>query len=104
MIDSERWAVILDLVDGDPDVLHELVHAFVTDVPIQPEKLRAAVNPNDVGTARTTSHRIKGSGELAYRIEQDSPRGELDSPDPQVDEVAREFERVAAELDRLERS
>ncbi len=58
LIDSRA---LLSRVDGDTELLHELIDLFLQDSPRQLSTLRAALACNDVRALQAAAHSIKGS-------------------------------------------
>lgn len=69
MIIDERE--LLDRLDGDTDLLAELVPLFLDDYPLLLEEIRSAIEKTDLEQLRRAAHTLKGtvsnfSAYLAY--------------------------------------
>jgi len=55
------WKRALAVVDGDSELLHDLLRIFANEAPVTMEKLRAAVKLKDASAIRFSAHALKGS-------------------------------------------
>ena len=91
-------------VDGDQELLAELVAVFLEDLPARLQALRVAVQTEDAQGTERAAHSLKGAmaslgGEtartLAYEIEQMGRAGRLGGVQPLFAELEDELGRIA---------
>jgi len=94
-------------LDGEPDLLADLVEVFVDDASARLKTLREALIQADADGVAKTAHALKGSaGNLgasrmahsAAQLEERGRSGELDGAEVLLEELQSEFERANAEL------
>lgn len=110
----------LDVVDrlrqltppGEPDVLTEILHLFLDDVPRRIETLRAALGAGDAVAVQRAAHSLKGSSgnigaramyDVCRQLDDGAKAGDLARLQPLVDRLVSEYARVEAEIRRLMR-
>ena len=95
---------------GEPDVLHEVLTLFLTEVPKKIDALRAAVAAGDMAAVQRTAHSLKGSSgnigaralyDVCRRLDDDAKSGELARLPPLLARVVAEYARVEAEISKL---
>ena len=95
------------LLDGEPDLLAELVELFVEDASARLESLREALNVGDADSIAKTAHALKGSAgnlgasrmtRVAAQLETLGRSGNLESAEDLLEQLRDEFEKVSAEL------
>ncbi len=95
--------VALELMDGDADLLKEVLQIFIDDVPRKMNGLRNALDSADADAIRFEAHSMKGSSanigadlfrELAFKIEQAGK-------EHQIGTAVELFEKLESELTRL---
>jgi HPt (histidine-containing phosphotransfer) domain-containing protein len=95
--------VALELMDGDADLLKEVLQIFIDDVPRKINGLRNALDSADADAIRFEAHSLKGSSanigaelirELAFKIEQAGK-------EHQIGTAVELFEKLESELTRL---
>ena len=78
-------AALLDRVEGDEELLAEMIHLYVEDAPRALEAMRSALQQGDMRALERASHSLRGSSanlaansaaEAAQRLEQDAKRGD----------------------------
>lgn len=106
-VDEERWAVVVEMVHDDAEVLDQLVDVFTAEVPARLDDLRAAVRAGDAAEAAWLAHRVRGSAlnlgatrlaELAEGLEQCAERGDVAGATTTVDALEAAFAEVAGVL------
>lgn len=100
-----QLAVALRRVDGDPDLLEELVATFQNELPERMERLRAALGRGDLPETARSAHSLRGSlgilgaeqsRLLAEELETLSVAGRGDEAAGACRVFEREMERVSA--------
>ena len=95
---------------GDPDVLTQILHLFLDDVPKRIETLRAATAAGDAIAVQRTAHSLKGSSgnigaralcEVCQQLDDGAKAGDLARLRSLVESVVSEYARVEAEIRRL---
>jgi len=101
------WQEALAAVQGDKQLLGELVEAAVEDTADQWQAIREAVATGDAGGVQAAAHRLKGSirysGEttayrVALRIEELARDGLLEGTHPWIEELGRSLVSLRCEL------
>lgn len=94
---------LYDLMDGDEDLLRELVHAFLEDCPRQIHAMSTAIQEKDHERLRIAAHTFKGSvanfganliTEKAKQIEAFGRAGKAQDASSLFDELAEEIEAI----------
>lgn len=94
-------------LDGEPDLLAELVEVFVEDASARLKTLREALNQADADGVAKIAHTLKGSAgnlgasrmaHLAAQLEERGRSGNLDGAEDLLGELDSEFEKANAEL------
>lgn len=107
ILDPAAIRNLLDLADGDPEFVDELMDAFLGDAALQVAALRAAMATRDAGAAVRPAHTLKGMSlnmgglrvaDLARSLEELARRGALDGAPEPVAELAAAIDELAAEL------
>ncbi len=97
-------------VEGDRDLLHDLIDIFRENCPKQLGALREAVASNDAKEIAAASHALKGmlanlagrrASAAAARLEQSARRGELEKAREGLVGLGREIARLAAALEEM---
>ncbi len=97
----------LSWVDGDKDLLVELVGIFLQDYPAQVEELRVAISGGDADRTHRLAHGLKGSltafgarpaGNLAQRLELIGKSGNMAEASGVFGALEQELTRVAEGL------
>lgn len=60
-IDPRALENLRDVLDGDPELLNELIDLFLVDAPALMQSLNAAVERQDAESLTQTAHSLKGS-------------------------------------------
>jgi HPt (histidine-containing phosphotransfer) domain-containing protein len=60
-IDPRALENLRDVLDGDPDLLNELIDLFLNDAPALMQTLHEAVERRDAESLTQTAHSLKGS-------------------------------------------
>jgi HPt (histidine-containing phosphotransfer) domain-containing protein len=110
VLDVSVMAAIRALGDpGEPDVLAEVAHLFLVDVPIHLTALRAGIAAADPESVRQTAHRLRGSAlemgalrmaPMCAAIEQAARAGSIEHATAQADALDREFAAARRELEQ----
>jgi two-component system sensor histidine kinase/response regulator len=78
-------AALLDRVEGDEELLAEMIQLYVEDAPRALEAMRSALQQGNLPDLERAAHSLKGSSanlaamtaaEAAQRLEQDAKRGD----------------------------
>ncbi len=94
---------LLERVEGDEELLEELVHIFLDHTPRQLDKLRQALEVGDASALREQAHTIKGAAAsisaaslmaAAQQVESAGKNRELKGAGALVENLAQEFERL----------
>jgi TMAO reductase system sensor TorS len=98
---------LLDRLDGDEELLSELLQVFTQEFPVQLEQLRQAVAENDLSLVKRYSHTIKGSSAnmgaqalsaAATDVETAGKTGKLDKVRTELAQLEEEFQRFITAL------
>ena len=101
---------LLERMDGDEDLMGEILGLFVADVPQNLDALRAAASVADATTLQRLAHTIKGTSanagavlmqKLGSSLEALTEEGNLTEAPSQIDEIEAEFERFKEILGRF---
>jgi HPt (histidine-containing phosphotransfer) domain-containing protein len=93
----------LTYVDGDADLLIEILAEFAADCPARGRELREAVAGDDPEGLARVSHSLKGAlrviaagraAELAQQLESLGAAGHVSRADPVLDRLEHELERI----------
>ena len=102
------WDEAHRAVQGDADLLKSVVQAFLDECPLLMTGIRQAIDLQDPGVVRTSSHSIKGSAryfgarrvfDRAYEIEKMAAQGNLHEADVATDALQRELDLLLPILD-----
>jgi two-component system, sensor histidine kinase and response regulator len=100
---SVDWDEALSVVDGDRDLLADVVLAFLEECPALMQSLEAAIRANDSAKVQRTAHTIKGSlkifglsATLERMVQLESMGNNND-----LDGAAELFDRLRSEIDCL---
>ncbi|HUS17755.1 MAG TPA: response regulator, partial [Chloroflexia bacterium] len=94
-------------LDGEPDIVQELIDLFVTGTPAILSTIREAVNTGDAAKLHRAAHTLKGSSSnlgaralagLSGQLEKQGRSEVLDGAAERVRELEQEYVRVCAEL------
>ena len=100
-------AEIMDAVDGDKELVKELVNDFLEICPKQLEELIAAVHKSDPVQVERKAHSFKGSvgnfgvksvQELAYELEKMGREEKLDNADSVLAKLQKEMKKIESYL------
>jgi two-component system sensor histidine kinase/response regulator len=104
--------VLLDIFDGEAELLREFARHFLDEWPRRLFELRSAVTRHDGKTLERAAHSLKGSGgflgatvlcDAAQRLEGMARTDEWSACDDALAELAVALERLAPVLSRLAR-
>jgi HPt (histidine-containing phosphotransfer) domain-containing protein len=102
--------VLLGNLDGDQELLRQLVQTFTADSPKQMTNMRTAIERRDAEGLRLAAHSLKGSVgnfvamgafELAQKLENAGRQGDFVMAAGLFNELEAELTRVNEELHRL---
>jgi HPt (histidine-containing phosphotransfer) domain-containing protein len=105
------WKQALAAVDGDIEILHDLLRIFANEAPVTLEKLRAAVELKDASAIQFAAHRLKGSVgnfgardavQAAVSLEAMAKKGDLQHVAKSFRNLEHEIQRVLAAIATLE--
>ncbi len=97
-----------DLRDMLDEGLDELLQEYLSDSPNQLQKLRAAVDGNDIAAIATVAHTLKGSSgnlgvsqlyQLCASLEKQARSGDLPDPAAAFAAIEGEFDRAKQALE-----
>ena len=100
----------MELVDGDRELLKEMVEIFLDDCPKLLNNIRNAIEEQNSDLLEREAHSIKGAvgvffagqaTETAFRLEKIGNSGELSMAEEAYRELEREIERLKPELNEL---
>jgi HPt (histidine-containing phosphotransfer) domain-containing protein len=103
---------LMERLDGDQELLGELVELFLADCPRLLEEIRAAVESDDAEQLMRAAHTLKGSvsnfcasdaAEAAQKLESLGRAGDLAVAPEYLATLEPIMERLNAELDQLAR-
>jgi HPt (histidine-containing phosphotransfer) domain-containing protein len=95
---------------GEPDVLTDILHLFLDDVPRRIETLRAATAAGDATAVQRVAHSLKGSSgnigaralyDVCRQLDDSAKSGDLARVGPLLDSLGAEYGRVEAQIKRL---
>ena len=104
---TDRYNELLGLMDGDQQLLQELIEVFLEDAPQRIEGVRRALNAGDALALYKAAHTLKGSAGnfgapevvgLALRLEALAREGNLDAAGVQFQRLETEMNRLVAGL------
>ena len=110
LLDGEAIRSLNDLVGDDPELLTELVDAFLDEAPLRLDELRAGVENDDPVLAGRAAHALKSNGltfgalalgGLCQELESQARNGQLDAAAPVVARIDAEWSRVRPAIDAL---
>jgi HPt (histidine-containing phosphotransfer) domain-containing protein len=93
----------MNRIMGDMELARTLAEGFLADMPVQIEKLKAAIGTGDSSLAGKQAHRIKGAAltmggiafqKIAYSMELAGKGGNLKSLGAQMSQLEEEFENL----------
>jgi HPt (histidine-containing phosphotransfer) domain-containing protein len=102
-IDPRALENLRDVLDGDPDLLNELIDLFLTDAPALMQDLHDAVVRQDAQSITQTAHSLKGSASnlgargmaaVCANLERRGRAGLLGGAESACRTLAKEFEVV----------
>jgi len=105
-------AAVLDMLDGDSDLLHEIVGIFLTRCPNQMEKIREAVSVREPKSLERAAHALKGSAanllargvvEAAAKLEEIGRANEFDGSGAALQALEAEVLKLEAALGKSEK-
>ena len=105
-------AALMDRLDGDRELLAELVELYLEDSPALVEEIRAAIEAGDAERMRRAAHTLKGSvgnfcapaaSAAGLELENAGREGALDRAPEIFDRLVGEIGRVRTALEALVR-
>ena len=105
-----NWAETLEAVGGDPQILKEMVEAFLQEGPTRLAELRQAVRDQNAKVVRRQAHTLKTSlryfgveaaAELALRMEELGMQAEKASDAALLGEIPALFSQFEPQLTRV---
>ena len=103
-------ASLLDRVEGDQELLTEMIHLFLDDAPNLLAAMRDAVQRGDMTVLERTAHSLKGAASnlsargtasAALRLEKDAKNNDMESALGSLVEVERSVKRLLPALSEL---
>ncbi len=110
LLDGEAIRSLNDLVGDDPELIAELVDAFLDEAPVRLEELRTGIEHGDLVLAGRAAHTLKSNGftfgartlgELCQELETAAQNGQLDAAATLVPRVEAEWSRTRPAIDAL---
>ncbi len=100
---NDRYNLLLALMEGDRDLLQELIDVFLEDAPQRIEGVRRALADRDAEALYKAAHALKGSaGNFgAPKVVSRANRLEALSRENDLDAATAQFESLVAEMDHL---
>ncbi len=102
---------LMERLDGDEELLREILEIYVEDVPRLIEKIKKAREQSDAELVNREGHTLKGASanvsapalrETAYQIEMAGKSGALNGVDALVDRAERDFDELKSVLAQSE--
>ncbi len=102
--------ILLNRLEGDEELFKEIVKTFLDDAPLQIEKLKQALNEEDLNQLEKQAHTLKGAAmniggkalqPVAYALEIAGKNSDLNRARPLVQELDKEFESLKKALTGL---
>ena len=112
-IASVDWAKALEVVQGDRDLLREIVEAFLTEYPQLLEQIRSSIDTENNELLHRAAHTLKGSMryfgitqafEQAYALECMGRDSQFSEAEDQLALLIAEIDRIEPELSRFTQS
>jgi two-component system sensor histidine kinase/response regulator len=110
--DPLDWSTALERVEGDRELLEELVRLFIETSPASMQEMRRALNAKDTKQLDRLAHTIKGSSaslganrvsQAALVLEMRARSGAIENAGELIDALQKELDRVLPELESLTR-
>ncbi|WP_103027573.1 Hpt domain-containing protein [Salinibacter altiplanensis] len=104
---------LVDLLDGDPDIIATLIDSFLTDCSDYMDAIREAVDRGDTETLEREAHGLKGaagslraspSSGAAQTLEEMGHTGDLTGAEAALDTLETEIDRLKDELRALRKA
>ena len=101
------WQDVLERIDGDDELLLDLINIFLDDTPAQIRKLQAALDAGDMRVAERLAHSIKGASanmgvkdlcSAAYAGEMAAKQDNLDGAKQAYLNIEREYRRAESAM------
>lgn len=105
VIDADAFNELLSLCDADetPEIICEILEAFLEDTTAQLEALQQAASANDADALERSAHTLKSSSsnvaavrmaELCLTLQMMGRSGSVEGAGEQIEQLANEFDRV----------
>ena len=100
-------AALVSRLEGDEELVQEIVALFIEDGAVQVDKLRAAVAAAALEEAARIAHTVKGAAAnvsaeairgLSHRVEAAAREGHAEQAGPLVDRIEHELDRLRQAL------
>jgi len=110
MTSNMNLAAALDRVEGDRELLDELIHLFAEECPKNMEEIRRACAGRDAHVLERLAHTVKGSAaslcaeeisEAAFALEKQARAGDFAAAGEQIKTLGVAVERLLPELETL---
>lgn len=107
--DSWKEANALESVEGDKELLKELIEIFIDDYPVVIKSLEEAFNSKECGQVEKVTHRLKGAMsnfgpgpavELALRLEMIAREGDFEGAWEIYPDLIEASEKLISDLKR----
>jgi CheY-like chemotaxis protein/HPt (histidine-containing phosphotransfer) domain-containing protein len=112
-VEHMDWARALEVVQGDRDLLKDIIQAFLDECPSMLKKMRGAIREGKPTHMQRAAHTLKGSMRylgargaynLADELESQSRAGSLDDAEEKLSRLEQEIERLLPGLQDFVRS
>ena len=107
-LDQEAREVLTDLMDGDAEMIIDLVDTLIDTTPELLEELVLGVNNGDASQVRNSAHALKSSNaqlgalsfaELCQEMENKGKSEDLAEADQLLNQIKQEYEKVTSALE-----
>ena len=103
------WQEALARVDGDEQLMQELIEVFFEEYPVLVDQMKQAIDQGDAAALQRAAHTLKGSVAVlgaqalagaAEHVEQLAKAGDLNAVPKALDQLLREAELLIPELNK----
>jgi two-component system, sensor histidine kinase and response regulator len=101
------WAVALERMGGDEELLREVAQLFLEEYPTLVDEIRAAASVNDADALQRAAHSLKGSVSnfgaesvyhAAFTLEHMGRKGDLSGAAPSIDNLVKALDYIRPAL------
>lgn len=107
------WSAALETLEGDQDLLYELVEVFFKEASAMMDAIRTAIEDQDPEELRRSAHTLKGAvrvfaaepaTEAAFTLETMGREKQLDGSEKALQQLEKEIDALLDELHRKQDS